>query len=432
MEAAISVVGVSKRFCVNHARQSNQDDYRTLRDSIAHLLAVPLRNIRQGAALGHVEDFWALRDITFDVRVGEVVGLIGRNGAGKSTLLKILTRITLPTVGRARLTGRVGSLLEVGTGFHPELTGRENVFLNGAILGMGRREIREKFAAIVDFSGVERFIDTPFKRYSSGMKVRLGFAVAAHLDLDSLLVDEVLAVGDADFQRKCLGKMRDVVGSGRSVIFVSHNMSAVRSLCDRLLLLDNGRIVADGAPELVIPEYLNGESFGTSTSAEKRYADCDADRRDGVVLHAIRTLDENGKLRSHFHNLEPVFVELEFTLVRRLTNLKVGFEVKNASYDLLFQSFACDEEYVLPPSPEPNVRFCLKAAIPRRFLNEGTFYVQPVIGIHGERWFIRDRHGVEISIRFDTPNRERTIRVRRGMVAPILDWSLNRVNARTA
>jgi lipopolysaccharide transport system ATP-binding protein len=211
--------------------------------------------------------FWALQDVSFELRAGEALGLVGRNGAGKSTLLKILSRITAPTRGSVEVVGRIATLLEVGTGFHPELSGRENVFLNGSILGMGRREIEGKLEGIVDFSGVGRFIDEPVKHYSSGMGVRLAFAVAAHLDSDVLLVDEVLAVGDAEFQRKCLGKMQDVAGEGRAVVFVSHNLNAVQRLCDRALLVDSGRLVLDGPPAVVVAEYLSrtgGQQLGAT------------------------------------------------------------------------------------------------------------------------------------------------------------------------
>ena len=211
----------------------------------------------------HYEEIWALRDVSFEVPEGEVLGIIGRNGAGKSTLLKILTRITTPTSGRAEIRGRVGSLLEVGTGFHPELTGRENVFLNGSVLGMKRQEIQTKFDEIVEFSGVEQFIDTPVKRYSSGMSVRLAFAVAAHLEPEILLVDEVLAVGDAEFQQRCLGRMEDLSNSGRTVVFVSHQMQAVAQLCDRAILLEKGSVVLDGPSGDVVAQYL--QSVGGSS-----------------------------------------------------------------------------------------------------------------------------------------------------------------------
>jgi lipopolysaccharide transport system ATP-binding protein len=240
---AVQLQNLGKRYLIGADRQRG---YRTLREAVVDCLSSPLRMIRAGGALGRTEEFWALRDVSFDVNDGEVVGVIGRNGAGKSTLLKILSGITPPTSGRATLTGRVGSLLEVGTGFHQELTGRENVFLNGAILGMGRREIQKKFDAIVDYSGVEKFLNTPVKRYSSGMRVRLAFAVAAFLDPEILIVDEVLAVGDIEFQKKCLGTMSNVAASGRTVLFVSHNMAAVSALCTRAIVLSEGKVTFDG------------------------------------------------------------------------------------------------------------------------------------------------------------------------------------------
>lgn len=266
MTKRIQVENLSKCYRIGHVGSSkNGAKYRMLRDVLIDAVKAPIRNLRSGAALGKVEEFWALRDINFEVNQGEALAIVGRNGAGKSTLLKVLTQITTPTRGQATLHGRVGSLLEVGTGFHPELTGRENVFLNGSILGMGRQEIKSQFDQIVDFAGIQRFIDTPVKRYSSGMKVRLGFAVAAHLDLEILLVDEVLAVGDAEFQRKCMGKMDEVAHSGRTVLFVSHNMTAVQNLCPRAILLEAGQLVMDGPSGSVVERYL--ASFGTLESS---------------------------------------------------------------------------------------------------------------------------------------------------------------------
>jgi lipopolysaccharide transport system ATP-binding protein len=247
----ISVENLSKSYLIGH--QGPREPYTSLRDTLAHGAKSVLRKTcdlamgKQSLQGDSVEEFWALKDVSFEVQQGEVLGIIGRNGAGKSTLLKVLSRITEPTSGRVTLTGRVASLLEVGTGFHPELTGRENIFLNGAILGMSRREIKDKFDEIVDFAGVEKFLDTPVKRYSSGMYVRLAFAVAAHLEPEILIVDEVLAVGDAEFQKKCMGKMKDVAGEGRTVIFVSHNMGALATLCSRGVMLDRGSVVSDGA-----------------------------------------------------------------------------------------------------------------------------------------------------------------------------------------
>jgi lipopolysaccharide transport system ATP-binding protein len=248
---AIFVVGLGKRYRIAHQREP----YGRLTEALSRAIRAPLDRMRIGPQ-STSEWIWALRDISFELRRGDVMGVIGRNGAGKTTLLKILSRITEPSTGRAELRGRVGSLLEVGTGFHSELSGRENVYMSGSILGMRRREIDRKFDQIVDFSGVERFIDTPVKRYSSGMQVRLGFAVAAHMETEILIVDEVLAVGDAEFQKKCLAKMGDVSHEGRTVLFVSHNMAAIESLCTSGMLLDGGRLVSTGTARDVVEQYL--------------------------------------------------------------------------------------------------------------------------------------------------------------------------------
>lgn len=274
-DIAISVEALSKSFMVSKST-AQVGRYVALRDVLAGAATTLTRsigNLALGRAKIHqdkVEEFWALREVSFDVNQGERIGIIGGNGAGKSTLLKVLSRITEPTSGRVRIRGRVASLLEVGTGFHPELTGRENIFLNGAILGMARREIRRKFDEIVDFAEVGRFIDTPVKRFSSGMYVRLAFAVAAHLEPDVLVVDEVLAVGDAPFQRKCLGKMGEVSSQGRTVLFVSHNMAALVGLCSRAILLRGGRLEGDGPASEVVRRYID---CGTQRSGEKVWDD---------------------------------------------------------------------------------------------------------------------------------------------------------------
>jgi lipopolysaccharide transport system ATP-binding protein len=271
-DVAIRVEGLGKRYRIGAARR-----YDTLRDAIAgRVTSLWQRRAARATGPATSEELWALKDVSFNVQRGEILGVVGRNGAGKSTLLKILSRITEPTRGRARIRGRVASLLEVGVGFHPELTARENIYVNGAILGMKRVEIAQRFDEIVSFAEVERFVDTPVKHFSSGMYMRLAFAVAAHLEPQILLVDEVLAVGDAGFQKKCLGKMRDVGSSGRTILFVSHNLAAVTSLCARAILIDAGRLVRTGSPQDIVHEYLAAfEASGTQSVAERsdRYGD---------------------------------------------------------------------------------------------------------------------------------------------------------------
>jgi len=307
MLPAIHVEDLSKRYRIGYDRTKVRA--HNLRGTITEILSAPLLHLRQGAALGRTEDFWALKDINFEVRPGEVVGVIGQNGAGKSTLLRILTNVTKPTAGEARIRGRVGSLLEVGTGFHPELTGRENVFLNGAILGMSRSEIRHKFDEIAAFSGVEQFLDTPVKRYSSGMRVRLAFAVAAHLDPEILLIDEVLAVGDVEFQKKCLGKMQDVSSQGRTVMFVSHNMAAVQNLCSRAIVLRRGEVAEDAPVDTAIEEYL-----GHLTRNTKDAFGDNPDRklRGPFRLTGARVLDEWDQPATHLVAGRPIAIEFDY------------------------------------------------------------------------------------------------------------------------
>src|SRR5687767_11085985 len=285
MKPIIRVEGLSKLYYLGGSGAV----YSTLRETVMEVARKPLSYLRGNS---NAELLWALKEVSFDVMPGDVVGIIGRNGAGKSTLLKVLSRIVEPTEGRVELYGRVASLLEVGTGFHPELTGRENIYLNGSILGMTRREIETKFDEIVAFAEVEKFIDTPVKRYSSGMYVRLAFAVAGHLEPEILVVDEVLAVGDAAFQKKCLGKMRDVASMGRTVIFVSHNLPAITRLCERVILLDEGKVLHDGTSYQVVRTYLNS---GLGTSAARAWSDlAKAPGNDVVRLCAVRVRTETG------------------------------------------------------------------------------------------------------------------------------------------
>ena len=309
MSTSISVEGLGKRYVLGKTFE------RTLSSRIGDML----RGGRSRDEQAVREEFWALRDVDLQVREGEAVGIIGGNGAGKSTLLKILSRITQPTLGRASIRGRLASLLEVGTGFHPELTGRENMFLNGAILGMRRAEVARKFDEIVAFSGVERFIDTPVKRYSSGMYVRLAFAVAAHLEPEVLIVDEVLAVGDAEFQRLCLGKMRNASESGRTVLFVSHNMAAIQKLCSRAVWMREGRVAEDGDPEKVIASYLTGTAQAAPDRVEGGvlYARADeAPDQSGATIESVRLLDEGSQAIDNSATWLPTRLRLTFRLSR--------------------------------------------------------------------------------------------------------------------
>jgi lipopolysaccharide transport system ATP-binding protein len=310
MSTAIRVDGLSKSYRI--ARALKRQPYRTLQEEVIALPRTLWKRARGKSEM--LETFWALSDVTFDVKEGEVVGIIGRNGAGKSTLLKILSRITEPTHGRAEIYGRVGALLEVGTGFHPELTGRENIFLSGAILGMRRTEIARRFDEIVSFAEVEQFIDTPTKRYSSGMYTRLAFAVAAHLEPEILLVDEVLAVGDAAFQKKCLGKMEDVAGHGRTVFFVSHNTQAVRQLCTRCILLEHGRIVSDAPTDVALAVY-NQRLREMRVDAETGINNPENRRGSGAIrFTGVSVEDLEGEERYGFKMGETVRFRLSYQL----------------------------------------------------------------------------------------------------------------------
>ncbi|MDQ2977240.1 MAG: ABC transporter ATP-binding protein [Acidobacteriota bacterium] len=315
MPTIITVENISKLYHIG-ARQPDAGPLQnplagSLRDALGGLLRDPFSLVRRN---GHIrrEELWALKDVSFSVDQGEIVGLIGSNGAGKSTLFKILSRITAPTTGRIQLCGRIGSLLEVGTGFHPELTGRENVFLNGAILGMKREEIGQKFDEIVAFSEIERFIDTPVKYYSSGMYMRLAFAVAAHLEPEILIVDEVLAVGDAAFQKKCLGKMGEVTKEGRTVLFVSHNMVAVQSLCGRVLWLNKGEVVEIGSTATVVSSYLKASSDNATCSEEIWEDPATAPGNEIIRLRRIRIVPEDDHLSEPLSMTTPFLIEIEY------------------------------------------------------------------------------------------------------------------------
>jgi lipopolysaccharide transport system ATP-binding protein len=312
MNAAITVKNLGKCYKVNHVR--TRGGYRTIRESLSEAAGSAWDRLRGKGSGQSTEDFWALKDVDFAVQQGDVVGIIGRNGAGKSTLLKILSRITRPSTGQVEVRGRVGSLLEVGTGFHPELTGRENIYLNGAILGMSRLEIGRKFDEIAAFAEVDKFLDTPVKRYSSGMYVRLAFAVAAHLGPEVLLVDEVLAVGDAGFQKKCLGKMGDIGSSGRTILFVSHNMAAIQALCPRAVLLEAGQITYDGEAAGAVRKYLSNDGDDSQKPKGVLPAQLGA-----VSLRGFRIEDARGDSKSDLDFLEPfrLVIDIELTEYKR-------------------------------------------------------------------------------------------------------------------
>jgi lipopolysaccharide transport system ATP-binding protein len=377
-EPMIAVEALGKRYRI---RQHSRERYVALRDVIAQAASAPLRAWSRRAGAAAAEDFWALREVSFDVREGEVLGIIGRNGAGKSTLLKILSRITEPTTGRVVMRGRAASLLEVGTGFHPELTGRDNIFLNGSILGMSRAEIARKFDAIVDFAGTERFLDTPVKRYSSGMYMRLAFAVAAHLDPEILIVDEVLAVGDAEFQQKCLGKMGEVASSGRTVLFVSHQMATVENLCESGLVLDKGTVSFHGPVREAIAAYAAtvkphaSETFGERT-----------DRRGNGVLRfdAARVLDARGNPVPGFTCGDTFMFEVRMrnTTAAPLRNVHVSVGIESAVGQRVATWSTSYAGGDLPSMPAGEGR--IRIHLPRTALLPGSYRYYLFTTVNGE------------------------------------------------
>ncbi len=389
-DIALRVEGLSKLYRIG----GNREEYKTLRDTFTDLLVSSFHRagkLFRGGGVGaaeHEETFWALKDVSFEIKRGEVVGIIGRNGAGKSTLLKILSRITEPTEGYADIHGRVGSLLEVGTGFHPELTGRENIYLNGAILGMRREEIERKFDEIVAFAEIQRFIDTPVKHYSSGMYLRLAFAVAAHLEPEILLVDEVLAVGDARFQKKCLNKMQDIGQQGRTILFVSHNLAAITRLCERVILLDEGRILRDGRPPQVVGAYLNP---GVGTTAARVWPDStQAPGGEIARLCAVRVRTEDGRITDTVDIRQPVGIEMEYEVLKPGYVLLPNYDIYNEEGVHIIETVDLDPAW--RRRPRPAGRWVSTAWIPGNLLSEGALFVSasiitmdPVIIQFGER-----------------------------------------------
>jgi len=415
---AVSVRGLSKSYTIAH----NVEKHITMAETVLERAKTAFKRVEQ-------ETFWALKDVSFDVRHGDVVGIIGRNGAGKSTLLKVLSEITEPTTGEVRLYGRVGSLLEVGTGFHPELTGRENIFLNGAILGMTRAQITAQFDEIVDFAGVESFLDTPVKRYSSGMYVRLAFAVAAHLNPEILIVDEVLAVGDTEFQKKCLGKMQDVATrEGRTVLFVSHNMTAVQSLCRGVICLHQGRIVDQGPTRETVSRYLNTNALSTEAVFPNIES---APGNEEVRFRKMSIRPVDGHAWDLITVRTPVVLEFEFWNLDPGAYLNVSVHVYNSDGIFIFNSGPVREPN-WHGKPFPTGLYKTTCSIPGDFLNTGLHRVH-VFAVRNQNRVIFD---IEDALVFDVAD---STELRGpyhgewlGAVRPDFDWLTEQIDADAA
>ena len=417
---AVRVEKLGKRYHIGAAARAHD----SLREAIVHAAGAPLRRLRtlaSGSGGGEAGEMWALRDLSFEVKHGQAMAIVGRNGAGKSTLLKILSRITRPTEGWAEVNGRVGALLEVGTGFHPELTGRENVFLSGTMLGMRRDYITRRFDEIVEFAGVERFLDTPVKRYSSGMYLRLAFAVAAHLEPEILIVDEVLAVGDAEFQRKCLGKMDQVEREGRTVLFVSHNMAAVTRLCDEAILLERGGAKLRGPASMVVAHYLaagdSGESQFTAPDSE------DAPGNGDFRLRAVRVLDASGAQAGTFDIRAPIVVEVEYRMLRPIRGLRVGFRLLASDGTVVLSTTDLDAGESRDRARERGV-FVSRCELPGEFLNVGGYSISLGIDVPMVESVCFIDNVVSFSVE-NTGGAAGTVPDGRlGVVCPLLPWAV--------
>ena len=418
-DIAIRVENLGKQYRIGMM----QTQYRTLRDNIVEGFQRIGRSRKASTSI-----IWALRNVSFDVRQGQVLGVIGRNGAGKSTLLKLLARVTDPTEGKGVIYGRVGSLLEVGTGFHPELTGRENIYLNGAILGMHRVEIERKFDEIVAFSEVEQFIDTPVKRYSSGMYLRLAFAVAAHLEPEILVVDEVLAVGDAEFQRKCLGKMSDVAQQGRTVLFVSHNMSAVLRLTEETLVIEKGRLALRAPTTEAVDYYL---SQGFSQQGERTW-DADEVPADAAPFRpiAMRVKDAAGRISDSLRSVEPLTVEIEYQLSAPVTGLRVGIYLMSTRGEYVFTSFDTDEpEKFTSYSSRPAGRYISRCTIPADTLNEGRYSLGMNAGSYKIKRYFQDEQALAFNVDAAGAPGTHWPETRLGLVRPRLEWKIEELGS---
>jgi lipopolysaccharide transport system ATP-binding protein len=384
-DKVIVVEELGKSYLVGH-RSSKREQYTALRDVIVREVRNFARKSfdfargRQIVQGDEIEEFWALRNVSFEVEKGEVLGIIGRNGAGKSTLLKILSRITEPTEGRVVMRGRVGSLLEVGTGFHPELSGRENIYMNGAILGMTQREIRRKFDEIVSFAGVERFLDTPVKRYSSGMYVRLAFAVAAHLEPEILVVDEVLAVGDAEFQKKCLGKMSEVAGQGRTVLFVSHNMGAVRSLCSRAIAIADGSVIADAPVGDAVNVYLRSSAAKLTDISERSWRGAEMPGNESVQVQKFRVTKLDDSPTGEIGANEAFRLNVEYRQTDPIRGVRINIQLVTQLGEI---AFTTSDHSARNESTSGAGVYTTTCEIPGKILNVGRYTFRLSIDVPG-------------------------------------------------
>jgi lipopolysaccharide transport system ATP-binding protein len=419
--SVIKAENLSKKYMLDHKQA---EPYTALRDVLANLTKRGVKTMMGKAPkLPSREEFWALKDVNFELKQGDRLGVIGRNGAGKSTLLKILSRITEPTTGRIAITGRIASLLEVGTGFHPELTGRENIYLNGAILGMSHAEIKRKFDDIVDFAEVEKFLDTPVKRYSSGMYVRLAFAVAANLEPEILIVDEVLAVGDAQFQKKCLGKMEDVGKQGRTVIFVSHSMPTIASLCNRAILLESGRLVKDGpTSDVVMHYYTSGQSSPASADFSNRRVG------DNVVrLLKGEIKNSKGEVALEINIDQPLTVEMTFEVLEdNAPDLVPNFHFHTAGGECAF--IAVSDKVI---SYKKGI-YTAQCLVPGNLLNEGAYFIGLAISSFGSgvkvHCFEKDALSFNVNDAMDgTVTRSGWAGAMPGIIRPKLQWETVKV-----
>jgi homopolymeric O-antigen transport system ATP-binding protein len=419
-DIAIRVEDLGKRYRIGTAPER----YKTLRDTIVAGVNAPIQRLRRGTStksFNPASTIWALREVSFEVQQGKVLGIVGRNGAGKSTLLKILSRVTEPTEGSAEIHGRVGSLLEVGTGFHPELTGRENIYLNGAILGMKRLEIDRKFDEIVAFSEVEQFIDTPVKRYSSGMYLRLAFAVAAHLEPEILVVDEVLAVGDAEFQRKCMGKMSDVAQAGRTVLFVSHNMSAVLRLTEETLVLDKGHLVYRAPTSQALDYYM---AAGFTGAGERVWTSEEVPIEAAPFTPlALRLRNRNGQVVDTVRSTEPFTIEIEYRLDSPITGLRVGIYLLTMRGEYVFTSFDLDDpDKFEQHGNRPAGHYISRCTVPANTLNEGRYVLAVNASSFRIKRYFWDDHSLAFSVDATGAPGKHWPEPRMGPLRPALEW----------